>query len=137
MSFAHRPMTDDEAQTFLAILLINKKDPQAFALVYPEMRENSFILSVLEKRIEAFQLPLFEKSALLALELFAQGNPGRAVLSLIDTMEAYQKYLPEKIDISFISTFVYPDGPYSQAGFETVWEDRKNGIKVCGYNRMI
>jgi len=113
MSFEHRQMTDDEAQTFLSLLLINEKDPTAF------------------------QLPLFEKSALLALELFAQGNPGRAVLSLIDTMEAYEKYLPEKIDISFISTFVYPDGPYSQVGFETVWEDRKNGTKVCGYNRMI
>lgn len=131
-----RPLTEEESRFIVTVCLIDKSDPIALIEMYNEFRETTFITKILEKRIEAFKLPKFEMSAILALTVLSTGNPGRAVLSLIETMEAYDKFFPEEINIDFICTNVYPFGIYTDEGFEQVWETRKENFDK-GYNPII
>lgn len=131
-----RPLTEDETATLIGISSMETQAPDKFLETYDKFRKNSFIVKVLEKRIEFFKLSKFEPSALMILSLFSEGNPGRAVLSLIETLEAYDRYHPEKIDLHFICTQVYPMGIYTDQGFEREWERRKDNFDA-GYNPII
>lgn len=135
MSYEIRPLTEREANVLISIMLLLKKDPAEVKKMYEEVRSVMIVAEILEKRIKVFKLPEFSCDALLVLCLFSLGNPGRVVLSLIETMEAYDKF-SGKIDLEFIVTRVYPNGIYTDKGFGDNWDHRKANFDI-GYNPLI
>jgi hypothetical protein len=132
-------MTESQTSVVLSLMLAESENKESFDKGYREqVKDVDFICQIIEKRIKAFKLPTFEPSAVMMLSMFAQGNPGRAVISIIDTLDTWKRLGGiHKISGEFVATHVYPMGIYSQEEFETVWDAKKLEPKDQGYNFII
>jgi len=134
-----KSMTQDQAEALLSVVLMDKQgNKKLFDDFYLDILTNDFVCKVLEKRISVCKLPRFEASALAMISILSEGNPGRAVLSLIETMEKFDAVKPKTIDAEFVSTYVYPWGFYTEAEFEKEFDKRREPVnKKMGYNWLI
>lgn len=132
-----RPLTPEEGEILLKLELMYRRSPESLVAMMDDARSAVMLIPLIEKRIEGFKLPPFDPSAILVIAfIFADGSPAGAVLSMIETLEAYDRLKPEKIDSAFICTYVYPWGIYTREGFEQNWKFRKDHFDD-GYNPLI
>ena len=117
------PLTNDEMLIILS-MDFNGRHKE----LYDEF-EKEPIAQLFIKRLNVFKkapynIRAFEKDAIIGLGLLSKGNPGRAVLSMIDTLEKADEFNPKKIDLEFICYHVYPDGVYSDEEFPIEFEKK-------------
>ena len=107
------PLTEKAAEIFMVLTFADQKDKQEEFKIPEE--ELPFTCRIVQKRIEALKLPItFSKTALFAVDLFAMGNPGRAVALLVDCLTKY-----EGLNIGMKElTELYPWGFYNTETFE-------------------
>ena len=102
--------------------------------IYEIVKESSNIVDILEKRITVFNLPVINKSGIIAISLLGDYNPGKCILCLIEVLEKAKELGRQKINIDFIST-IFPDGFYKdEIAFEN-FDKRK--IEKGLYNHII
>ena len=78
--------------------------------------EYPFTCKVIDKRVEELDLPIkFTDAALLAAEVFAEGNPGKAVVFLIDSLN---KFEGKTVGLDEICESLYPFGFYTDASLD-------------------
>jgi len=86
-----------------------KKLVLAIALLPLEAIENDFLVNVVRKRIEAGNLPIeYDMRGLAYLSILCEGNPGRAVITLIDLLNNGAV----RITVDSLVA-IYPNGHYS------------------------
>ena len=105
------PLSQNNTRVLLYTIMtehLKREDPvQIFEL--------SPLSTIIRKRIEAFNLPIsFRDTGLLALEAIANGNPGRAIVCLIDCLH---KFEGEEVTASKMCD-LYPYGHYNEETFE-------------------
>jgi hypothetical protein len=134
-----RPLTKEESSVLIKIALMDKGNTADLEGMLEETRKYAHLIDLMEKRIAVFHLPKFEASALLVLVLIFCDTPARAVLALIETVEAYMRVRGEvRVDAEFIAMCVYPMGIYTEAGFTENWNYRKQPQNFDkGFNRLI
>jgi hypothetical protein len=130
-----RELIDEEFEILTKLLIMSMRTPDNFKSACEEIHAGDFSVQLIMKRVVAYKLPI-TLGAAVALSVFGIGNPGRLVLSIIDTMEAHDKEPSEIIDIEFVMVFVYPDGIYTDEAFRRIWNERKTKQSV-GYNILI
>jgi hypothetical protein len=125
-----KPMTGSQCETFLHLTIAEQSDKKQFDKIYhDELQPRDMICKIIEKRIEAFKLPHLEPSAIVFISLLSEGNPGRSILGLIETLEHAMKSNPELIDSTFIAMEVYPWGFHTPESFEKEFEARRDHPK--------
>jgi hypothetical protein len=121
-------LTKNQAKTVASILLFEKEDPKQFLVTYLEYLDRSFLSQILQKRIDVFELPRLDPSAIIILSILCD-NPGKVILGLIETLENAKDMKLEKID-------VYPLGFYEDDEFEKQFELRRKD-KTYRFNFII
>jgi len=82
---------DKVACEHLVKLVMGTADAKTEKLEKAHKDDYPFTSRVVESRVEAMKLPIkFTDAALLAVDIFAKGNPGNAVLFLIDSLNHYE-----------------------------------------------
>ena len=123
-------MSEDTTKLFASLILIenDEKALQEVKTFANNMYESSTIAAIIYKRYQAFKeskkLPEIDDSVFLMGDAFANGNPGRGVLFLIDVLGNY--HTKDRITLDDI-TNLYPDGYYS---FETCQSIVDNYVKT-------
>lgn len=135
------PMNGEQCEALLVMLIAEMQDKQMFDKLYEStVKEKDSICKVIEKRVEVFKLPKFEPSAVMFISMIVSGNPGKSVLAMIDTLDAWKsiekKSDDDKIDAKFMSTYVYPFGFYDNDGFERNFNEKREKPKE-GHNFLI
>ena len=106
----YKPMNEEQSRLFISIMLASQVDKA----VLPE-DDLPFVIQIVQKRIEAMKLPIdFDTTGLLAALILSDGNPGKMVTILIDSLT---KYEGQTVTIEEISE-VYPWGFYTDESFE-------------------
>jgi len=131
----YQALSKNQTKTLISLLTFEKDDPKHFAEIAEKILSEDFICKVIKKRIEAFKLPKFSDSAIIFISLMTL-NPAKAVLAIIDSLEAFQKNPDKEINLEFICEFVYPLGFYTQEAFEKEWINRSSA-KSEGFNYLI
>ena len=109
------PMSEISMKLMFLILSVERENkPSEIAELYADFKEAFFSANVLQKRLEVLKIPMIEPTGVLALSVLAEGNPGRAILGMIETYEKFDEIKPEKINANFICEHVYPFGFYSE-----------------------
>lgn len=130
---SYKPLNPKQMEMLVGITMLAHK-----GVDIPEKEmEADPMCQIMLKRIKAFNLPEFKGSAIVALSLLAEGNPGRGVMAMMDTMREYDKRKPEKIDVGFVSEFVYPFGYYTEESFEALWDSYKEKPESHPYSKLI
>jgi len=102
-----KQLTEDQSKMLMTLLMADKDMPD-------DMIAEDFLCNVVKKRIEACKLPIeYDNIGLAYLSILCEGNPGRAVISLIDLLN---KEVPKITVQSMVD--VYPDGHYSNEALE-------------------
>ena len=130
----YKPLKDEQVELMMKVHLSELENKARFDEFYQNyFLKADFLAQVLEKRIKVFKLPRFEPSAIIFISLLVDGNPGRAVLALIETLEKAEELSGGGlIDSAFIANSVYPWGFYTDEEFEKEFERRKEE-----HNRLI
>lgn len=82
----------------------------------PGDKELPFTSKVVKKRIEVMKLPIeFTDAALLSIDIFTQGNPGRAVVFLIDALTKFENGI---VSLNDVCEKLYPMGFYTEEALE-------------------
>jgi hypothetical protein len=137
-SSRYQSMTEDQSRALMAIMFAESSNKALLDKDYNEvLGTQDFICQVIEKRVAAFKLPKFEPSAVIMLSILVQGNPGKAVIGMVETMEKFEEIKPDKINAQFIAEHVYPWGFYLDSAWENVWDTRKMADRATGYNKLI
>lgn len=132
----YKPLTDEQTKMVLSILLALKSDRQNVCKEIAEVFTDDFIAKVICKRINVLNLPKLTPDAILFISLLAEGNPGKSVLMLIETLEKAEELKISDINIEFIMTDVYPWGFYQDDIFAQEFDQRREKHDQ-GYNRLI
>ena len=107
------PMDKDQSEMFIKLVMAEAMEQKGDAKPLPPIAEEDlpFTSKVVAKRIEALSLPIsFNTFGYLTIEVFARGNPGRAVTILIDCLTEYEG---EEIGTNELSK-LYPWGFYTE-----------------------
>jgi hypothetical protein len=95
---------------------------------------DSHIVQILQWRIEVCELPLdIEPKAMAYIMILSDGNPGKAIVILIDLLELVEhrkKKLPENEAIKIALedlVGIYPMGFYNDRSLERIITEHKNG----------
>ena len=128
------PLTEEQMKILMVLLIAPENEIQ---VLYDDiLKAGDFISNVVKKRAEAFKLP-FDPSAIMMISMMTKGNPGRAVLAMIDSLEEWDKQGKQNtITAGFISQHVYPWGYYTESAFEREWNNRQ-AKKEESYNYLI
>jgi len=105
-----RTMTQYETKGFMLFTMID------FNKIKDEISEN-FIYKVIEKRIKFFELSdKISEDVIPYIVLFSGGNPGKAVVILIDILNLSEDS-GRKITKADVGIKLYPDGCYTDDTF--------------------
>jgi hypothetical protein len=134
------PMNASQYGTLVMLLTAEREDKVNFDTeIYPAFLasgEASITANIIKLRIEVLKLPKLEPSAIMVLAMFSGGNPGKAILGLVETIEDAAEKKPSLIDAKFVCDQVYPFGFYSDAEWYNVFECRKERNQE-GFNWII
>lgn len=115
-----RPLRPEAMQTLIMLAMVSENfkrhpNPEREKKITDELEENLTGVSlIIRKRMEVLELPIqFDIFALTAVVIFADGNPGRAMMVLID---ALNKYEGQTVSIEDLCQ-LYPDGIYDEESF--------------------
>ena len=124
-------LMSEETTSILVTLLLaegNDKALEAIEAVHNHMYESSTVAAIIYKRYQVFKesknLPEIDDSVFLIVDSFANGNPGRGVLFLIDILGNY--HTKDKITLDDVIN-LYPNGYYN---FETCQNIVDNYVKT-------
>jgi len=107
-------LTEKAAEIYMVLTLAENRGIKD-ELKIPE-KDFPFTSKIVQKRIEFLKLPInFSKVALFAIDVFAMGNPGKAVALLVDCLTKYEGNL--NISVKDL-TELYPWGFYNTETFE-------------------
>ena len=85
----HTPMDETSTKMMCAVLLVEEEGiPSKINEMYTDLQKVYFSAKVLQRRLEVLKIPKMEPTAVMALSVLTKGNPGRAILGMI---EAYEK----------------------------------------------
>ena len=109
------PMSETSTKMMCAVLLVEEEGISSkIDEMYTDLQKVYFSAKVLQRRLEVLKIPKMEPTAVMALSVLAEGNPGRAILGMIETYEKAEILKPPKINAAFICENVYPWGFYDE-----------------------
>ena len=80
----YQPMSKDQAFAFINLTFAKMNNVNALDSILDEMNNGRTVLSILNKRLEAYNLTdKIDKHALILLDIFANRNPGAGMFGLI------------------------------------------------------
>jgi hypothetical protein len=121
-----KPMDETTTKMMLVVLTMEREGISSeIAQMYVDFQNIYFSARVLQKRLEVLKTPILEPTAIMALSVLAKGNPGRAILGMIETYEKADELKPDKINAGFICEYVYPMGFYDEEEFGKLFDARR------------
>lgn len=106
----YQPMSKDQTFTFLNLTFAKIYNVKALDSIFDEMNNGRTVLSILNKRLEAYHLTdKIDKHALILLDIFANGNPGVGMFGLIHLLN-HADDKGGQITMGDFSLRVYPYG---------------------------
>lgn len=107
----YQPLSKDQALAFINITFANKRNNiNALDSIFDEMNKGRTVLSILNKRLETYNLTdKIDKHALILLDIFANGNPGVGMFGLIHLLN-HADDKGGQITMDDFSLRVYPYG---------------------------
>ena len=120
---SHKQMTTDETKMFLNLIIGDAEN-------FHKILSKDPIYNIILKRIEVYNLEEYiHKDCVLFIYLFAGGNPGKAVLMLIDILNL-SKSLNRQIQSNDIGVELYPTGFYDDISVECIIDNLLKPRKV-------
>ena len=115
-----QPLTGDQSQLMMQLMLLDE-EPEGMR---EEIVGKDIAAAVLSKRIEAFDLPVkLSAKALMYVVILCAGNPGRAVVTLIDILDA------ELNEVTMDDLVrIYPWGHYNEERLGVVIDEHKQRV---------
>ena len=102
-----KQLTKEQSEILMGLMMAESQIPE-------EKIADDFLCNVIKKRITACKLPIeYETNGLVYLSVLCEGNPGRAVLTLIELLNRKEP----KITIHALVD-AYPDGHYTTEALE-------------------
>ena len=115
-----QPLTEEQSQIMMQLMLLDE-DPEGMR---EEIIEKDIVAAIVSKRIEALDLQVkLSTKALMYITLLCAGNPGRAVVTLIDILDAGYKEVTMKDLVS-----MYPMGHYNEERLGVVIDEHKQRV---------
>ena len=102
-----KQLTREQSKVLMNLMMVESQIPE-------EKIADDFLCNVIKKRITARKLPIeYETNGLAYLSVLCEGNPGRAVLTLIELLNRKEP----KITIEALVN-AYPYGHYTTLALE-------------------
>ena len=117
-------MTIEQSRMFINLtMMANDEDfKDKLEAIMDDMAKTPSIFAIAHKRWEHFKLQdKIDRKALLMVEVFAEGNPGKAVFMMIDMLCLFDKQ-GRKVTMDDISMEPYPMGFYTSDTVQKVVE---------------
>lgn len=117
MKLKYKELSSANTKIFIHLTLLTGDDVPNYDDIY----KLSIASQIVDKRINAFGLPIkFTKAALLSISIFVD-IPGEAIVFLIDALNKFEN---KTVTVQMIATELYPYGFYDQESFEWYVENK-------------